>query len=320
MNGTGVKSRQIRNIGAAQRFPRFPGLVAFAFITCVFTAAPATAIELDPSPVADIPSCAGIKDTSGVHDASGAGPTRLFADNFTPPQPENWCNIHYGTDTLTVDSDGLTFHNPPDSDTGVQWRYAEIVGIPAFTAGQAMSYTIKGADLGNLNGSMAFGLFNRFGDPAYVSLAMFVYQHSSRFSPIMKPLQPILDPTTLAVPDGFFLIVRKAGTAQLALIRLDEKLLTQDHRYTVRQSDRSVEFLIDGESRGIFDYPQNAADAAYPGMASMWLDDQYWPEDLVLGTNDKSEPNTVETAVTLRCFAQTDYDAGATSGTDCPAA
>lgn len=301
-----------------QRFLRLLGIVAVVIFA--FTAAPAAAIEVDPSPIAGIPTCAGSKDTSGIHDATGAGPTRTFADNFAPPQPENWCNIHYGTDTLTSDSDGLTFHNTPDSGTGAQWRYAEIVAMPAFTAGQAMSYTIKGADLSNLNGSMAFGLFNRIGDPAQVSLAMFVYQHSQRFSPITDPLRPILDPTTLAVPDGFFLIVRKAGTTQLELIRLDEKLLTQDHRYTVRQSDRSVEFLIDGESRGVFDYPQSADDAAYPGMASMWLDDQYWPEDLILGTNDKSEPNTAETDVTLRCFAQTDYLAGANPGTNCPAA
>ncbi|MFD6162550.1 hypothetical protein ACFWF7_03035 [Nocardia sp. NPDC060256] len=320
MNSTNLRPRPMRTSSAVQRFRHLPGVAAVAFVTFVCTTAPASAIDVDPTPIAGIPTCVGVKDTSGIHDATGAGPTRTFADNFTPPQPDNWCNIHYGTDTLTADADGLTFHNVPDSGTGAQWRYAEIVGMPAFTAGQSMNYSIKGTDVGNLNGSMAFGLFNRIGDPTQVSLAMFIYQHSSRFSPISDPLRPLLDPTTLAAPDGFFLIVRKAGTAQLQLTRLDERLLAQDHRYTVRQSDRSVEFLIDGESHGVFDYPQNPADAAYPGMASMWLDDQYWPEDIVLGTNDKSEPNTAETTVTLRCFTQTDYAAGATSGTNCPAA
>jgi len=204
-------------------------------------------------------------------------------ESFQTAPVDEWCNTSVGYSVITYGSDGATLQIPPTVQSIFPYNNAEILPRPRFLPGMTMVYDIQGAeDITDWNGTTGWGISNRSIDPLALEVAWFIWNGSASLvgtaSEITAPLFHVLGQD---FPQGFFMMVKKAGTLLPQVVHLDPALLHEDHEYAVRLWHHYVDFYIDGERVGRFTNPPvgtytDLSLNEVPMMGQIWLDSSYW--------------------------------------------
>lgn len=231
-----------------------------------------------------IANCAVLDDivTGGYIGIDQAQPKTAMDEDFHTPPSDQWCNTSVGYSSLDFGDEGVRLTVPRSKEAQFPYNNAEMLARPIFGAGMTMTDKIKGTDLTSHNGTFGFGISNRTLNIGELEIAWFMYNNSTSFlSDVTVGLGPVFNALGMDPPQGFFVMVKRAGWPVPQVQLIDENLLKGDHSYAVELDTGKVRFYVDGELVADLGNPpagQGKDDfgRSLPLIGQIWLDSGYW--------------------------------------------
>lgn len=217
--------------------------------------------------------------TDYLLNATGGRPDGRKApidDDFSVQRGQWWCRAMAGASTADFGPRGLKLSIAATSaQSAVQGALAnqnsskdnaEVLSVPTAQTGMSMSARIRGADLRDVQGSRGWGFWDRnfVNSAGGTAMAWFLYQYGNGG----------YTGGDRQGPQGLVVMTQRVGNPEPNIIHLDERLLEQDHTYTVTLEKDAVEYLIDGKLVARVTDPEFIPQT--PMLSQAWVDNWYY--------------------------------------------